>query len=170
MLTSPGPLPLGSTDPIQTSPIQTGSQTSTVRSDSFGVGASEPQKPSAPIKAAQEPPSAEKLRTGETSETTDRKELPALDSPTGPPPAFLETLLERAERLGLEEYHGSQRTIDAEEISSQGPGAPQPEARRSMGADPIAVPPSRTEKALMDFATVLSFEAGRSVPKLEMTI
>ena len=180
MLTSVGPLPLGSTETNQVGPSKTDNRGSTATT---GVGATEAKDINAKIAAPEQAGDTARLRDGETAESTartsEKRDLPALDSPTGPPPAFLETPLERAGRLRLEPAQAPEARepkIIAAANEPDGPNGAQSledvesEARAALGADTVEVPPSSTQKAETDFSMVQTIEAGRPVPKLEVML
>lgn len=154
MFTSPGPLPLGSTDPVQFGP-----KTSIGSAHTTGAKAPETDGKPVTIAPADQAERSARLRDGEKTETTDRNDPPALDSPTGPPPAFRETPLERAERLSF-----------AANADAAPPDGAKADAIEDDRAEPLPVPPSPTQKAESDFARLQIIDAGRPVPRLEITI
>ncbi|MEL7345437.1 MAG: hypothetical protein AAFN59_11370, partial [Pseudomonadota bacterium] len=157
MLTSPAPIALGRSDPVQLGP-----KSIEARLDATGVGAPETAARAAPIAAPDQPGNTARLRDGETAETTDR-DLPAEDSPTGPPPAFRETPLERAGRVMLSPENPSDAEMPKETQSL-------PDDAKAPPSEPTTVPPTPTQQAQTEFARAQVIDAGRATTRLEITI
>lgn len=153
MLTSAAPLPLGNSDPVQP-----GSKPAATRMD--GGGAAETKSKTAPVAPPSEAAKSARLRDNETSETTERenpRDLPALDSPTGPPPAFRETPLERAGRLILNP-----------DVPDRTPETTTEDVEKAAIAPDV--PPTPTQRAETDFSLQQSLNSGPTKPSVEVTI
>ena len=147
--------------PVQSAQTQTAQKTSqpqapeTARTSSgesaaANIKAETPQALQAPEQSSVAP----RLRDQETAERTDRSD-PAIDRPTGPPPTFEETPLERQARVALDP---PVETLD------NGPTTPVPQPVAddpvsNAEADPAPLredqpdpPPTPTEKAEASFS------------------
>lgn len=153
MLTSAAPLPMGSSDPVQP-----GLKPAVTRFE--GGGAAETKSKATPVAPPAEAAKTARLRDKETSETTDRdsqRDLPSLNSPTGPPPAFKETPLERAGRLVFDTSLAERD--QAADASASGPRDPVRE-----------LTPTPTQRAETDFSFQQSLNLGPPKPTVELTI
>ncbi|MEM9425997.1 MAG: hypothetical protein AAGA06_04775 [Pseudomonadota bacterium] len=98
---------------------------------------------------------APRLREQETAERTDRSQ-PAADTPTGPPPTFEESPLERQARVALAPpevtFAPGEETPEVSVATDD--GAPQPDQAELAIADapPQDPPPTPSERAEASFA------------------
>lgn len=110
------------------------------------------ETPSA-VQAAEQSAVAPRLRDQETAETTDR-DVPTKDAPTGPPPSFEESPLERQARVALDPPEKSE-AANAEDAP---PPTRDEERSATTQEEPKAVepPPTPTERAEVSFAETQS--------------
>lgn len=114
------------------------------------------------VKAAEQTPVAARLRDQEKAETTDR----SADAPTGPPPAFEESPLERQARVAFDppEPDAQGKTLPEDELT-----ALPPEGRDVERVTPEP-PPSRTERAETSFAETRSLSAGKEPATVDLEV
>lgn len=119
------------------------------------------------VDASEQAAVAPRLRDQETAEQSDRQPLDK-DRPTGPPPAFEESPLERQARVALEppvipDESGttdpSELAIPVDQPSSTGM---EPEN------EPMEPPPTRTEKAEASFAETKTISEPRESSSLDL--
>lgn len=115
------------------------------------------------VKAAEQAAIAARLRDQERAETTDRTP-PWKDEPTGPPPAFRESPLERQARVALEPPQVPE--APAPKTEAQANPAEDREAAPEAEAQDIDPPPTRTERAEASFAETRTL----SEPKERATV
>lgn len=110
------------------------------------------------IQAAEQSSVAPRLRDQETAERTERA-LPAKDDPTGPPPTFEESPLERQARVAFDPPEQTPPASDQVEfapVDDAPDEAPVPEVATSGEEAPPDPPPTRTEKAEASFTETRS--------------
>ena len=105
------------------------------------------------IQAAEQSSVAPRLRDQETAERTERS-VPAKDDPTGPPPTFEESPLERQARVAFDPPEPTQKAdvpveVETVDPALEGPGTE--EGDEPVEAAPQDPPPTRTEKAEASF-------------------
>ncbi len=99
------------------------------------------------VKAAEQSAVAARLRDGERTEDTERQK----DVPTGPPPAFEESYLERLARVALEPPD------EAAEPEEDRPAAEEGKEERAETSREAPPPPSPTDRAEVSFAETQAF-------------
>ena len=112
---------------------------------------------------------APRLRDQETAERSDRRVVDR-DSPTGPPPAFEESPLERQARVALDPPEAPGETV----VSSKAPPAqtnagedgPKPSAEEIKDIDP---PPTPRERAEVSFAETRTLSEPREPASLDVS-
>ncbi len=109
------------------------------------------------IRAAEQAAVAPRLRTGETAENTDR-DPPTVDAPTGPPPAFKESPLERQARVAFDPPEPeSLPEIPAPSVEVDEAAPDDAETNKApAAAQPVEPPPTRTERAEASFSETRS--------------
>lgn len=114
------------------------------------------------VKAAEQSAVAARLRDQEKAEQTDRG-LPVEDSPTGPPPAFEESPLERQARLAFQPV-GSPPAPAAFSAETTRNAPPDPAAPgRTEAGDPPPTPRDRAEASFAETRTLAAPEAPATV-------
>lgn len=117
------------------------------------------------VRAAEQSAIAARLRDQEKAESTDR-ELPDVDTHTGPPPTFEETPLQRQARVAFDPPEIDTATppdatpADAEQPSDDDATAPQ-----LAQADP---PPTPTERAEVSFAETQAISEEKPPAKVDV--
>lgn len=117
------------------------------------------------IEAPEQVTVAPRLRDQETAERTDRGSIDK-ERPTGPPPAFKESLLERQARKALDSFEiadiSSQAVPkDDPEVSLPGVARPGSEGEAKPKSDPRSM-------ASAAFAETRSFSAGRETASVDV--
>jgi len=105
------------------------------------------------VKAAEQSAVSARLRDQEKAEQTDRN-LPVEDSPTGPPPTFEESPLERQARLAFEPVESQPEPATASpgmvELNTAAPGS----AGVDKATDPPPTPRDRAEVSFAETRTL----------------
>lgn len=106
------------------------------------------------VQAAEQSSVAPRLRDQETAERTERA-FPAKDEPTGPPPAFEESPLERQARVAFDPPEQApperdQAELEPIEVASERVGTG--DDAEPVDAAPQDPPPTRTERAEASFS------------------
>ncbi len=108
------------------------------------------------VQAAEQTAVTPRLRDQENAETTDR-ELPSKDAPTGPPPAFEESPLERQARVALDP---PEKDVTVEPVEAGSETAPTDDEQVSKTENDLTQnidpPPTPTERAEVSFAETQS--------------
>lgn len=120
------------------------------------------------IQAAEQSAVAPRLRDQEKAETSNR-ETPAKDAPTGPPPSFEESPLERQARVAFdppEAEPGSKPEDSAEPAPAEDtPSRSASEQGETARKDP---PPTPTERAETSFAETQSLAEPKEPAKVDV--
>ncbi len=115
---------------------------------------------------------APRLRDQETAERTERA-LPANDTPTGPPPTFEESPLERQARVAFDPPEPTPADVAPEPavVPADQPDAPEdvPELAVSGEAPPADPPPTPSEKAEASFAETRTISTPREPSTVNIT-
>ena len=118
-----------------------------------------------PIKAAEQTAVAPRLRDQETAENTDR--APAKDAPTGPPPAFEESPLERQARVALDPPEAD-ATPEENAATPEDTGPDRREAVRADAEPERSPPPTPTERAEDGFAETQALADSKAPAKVDV--
>lgn len=147
--------------PVQSAPSQTTQKTSqpqapeTARTSSGeSAAANIKAETTEAIKAPEQSSVAPRLRDQETAERTDRS-YEAVEKPTGPPPTFEETPLERQARVALDPLVENVDAGQSEPVTSNVEDNSAPASGVEASSDPgnqPDPPPTPTEKAEASFS------------------
>ena len=115
------------------------------------------------VQAAEQSSVAPRLRDQETAERTERS-TPAKDDPTGPPPSFEESPLERQARVAFDPPEQAPPAREQADVAPVDDGSDEPrppEAPAKAEVAPQEPPPTRTEKAEASFTETRSMATAR---------
>ena len=122
------------------------------------------ETPSA-IQAAEQSAVAPRLRDQETADRSERS-VPGKDTPTGPPPSFEESPLERQARVAFDPPEATPPPVpEAAPVKDKAIEAPDDhqgsEVSHDAGKAPIDPPPTPTERAEVSFAETRTLATAR---------
>lgn len=155
-LHAPVPKPAAVNSPVSAQRTAQPASPETARASAGEVAAANIRTETArSVDAPEQTAVAPRLRDQETAERTRRSD--DTERPTGPPPAFEETPLQRQARVALEppevpERQGTAARPDADQAEVGQTGVAVTKASK----DPVEPPPTRTERAEASFAETRS--------------
>ncbi len=122
------------------------------------------------VQAAEQSSVAPRLRDQETAERTDRS-MPTKDNPTGPPPTFEESPLERNARVAFDPPEQAPPAETPRASEARDDGQPVEEANKNaapVSEAPQDPPPTPTEKAEASFTETRSMGEAKDAATVDV--